>query len=651
MTARDLDVVNLTAILISLAMVIAPHATHLPNWIPALVAILLLGRFYFGWRHRQLPSKWLLLVVALGCTAGIALTYRTLYGRDVGVALLTVMMALKVMEMTKPRDTMVVVLLAYFLVVTNFFYSQSIPTALYMLLVVWVITATMIGLQHKTVRPSISSVLRQAATMILQGIPIMLALFFLFPRVQGPLWGLPQINYSAKSGLSESMSPGDVSTLSLSDAVAFRVLFETPPKNPNQLYWRGPVLGNYDGRTWRAGLNLTIPRPEVDSLGPPLRYTVTMEPHDRFWIFAIDLPLTVPQGAYLNTDYQLLSRRIVRERLRYDVQSSTQYRIGVEESPGRLRIARRLPPEVSPRSRELVAEWRAQGAGDRDIVGRALQMFREQPFVYTLDPPKLGADPVDQFLFETRSGFCEHYASAFTFLMRAAGIPARVVTGYLGGEINPVDGYLVVRQSDAHAWSEVWLPGEGWTRVDPTAAVSPLRIERGMAAAVPEVERPLLERTGFDWLRPARYAWDAMANTWNQWVLGYNPDRQTRFLTQLGLAEVTWQNMVIILTTVCGIIVLTLSVVLLFRIKVHRLDPVQRAYLSFCDVMAMRGAPRRSSEGPRDFSARIALQFPEHRDTAQEISALYVLLRYGNGDKTGKLEALRNAVRKFRFRE
>jgi transglutaminase-like putative cysteine protease len=645
MIARDLSLTKLGAILLSLGMVIAPHAVHLPTWIPALVAVVLLARFYVGWQHRKLPNKWLLIAIALACTAAIALSYRTLYGRDVGVAILTVMMALKVLEMSGPRDTMVVVLLAYFLVVTNFFYSQSIPTALYMLLVVWVITATMIGLQHQVGRPKLVSVLRHAATLILQGVPIMLALFLLFPRVQGPLWGLPQINYSAKSGLSESMAPGDVSSLSLSDAVAFRVLFATQPEKPAQLYWRGPVLWNYDGRTWRTGLSLTARELKVEALGPPLRYTVTMESHDRYWLFAIDLPLVVPPDAYLTTDYQLLSRRIVRDRLRYDMQSSPQYRIGVDESPGTLRFAQRLPPEASPRARALVAQWRAQGGSDRDMVSRALSLFRDQPFTYTLEPPKLNADPVDQFLFETRSGFCEHYASAFTFLMRAAGIPARVVTGYLGGEVNPVDGYVVVRQSDAHAWSEVWLPSEGWVRVDPTAAVSPLRIERGLAAAVPEIDRPLLARNSFDWLKQARYAWDAVANTWNQWVLGYNPDRQMRFMAQFGLAEVTWQNMVIILIAVSGIIILALSLALLFRINAQRPDPVQRAYLSYCDAMAKRGAARKPSEGPRDFAARVSMQFPELRETAQKISGLYVSLRYGGGDSRGKLQALRDAVR------
>lgn len=645
MTARRGDLINLTAILVSLAMVIAPHAVHLPNWIPALVAVLLLARFYLGWHKRQLPNKWLLVAVAALCTTGIALSYRTLYGRDVGVAMLTVMMALKVMEMSKPRDTMVVVLLAYFLVVTNFFYSQSIPTALYMLLVVWVITATMIALQYQASAPQPTAVLRQAATVILQGIPIMLALFLLFPRVQGPLWGLPQLNYSAKSGLSETMAPGDLSALSLSDAVAFRVLFDSPPLNPSQFYWRGPVLWNYDGRTWRGGLNLTAHESQAARLGPPLRYTVTMEAHDRNWMFAIDVPLVVPAGAYLTTDYQLLSRRIVRERSRYEMESSPQYRIGVTESAAILRLALRLPAGVSPRARALAAQWRVEENSDRQIVSRALALFRDQPFVYTLGPPSLGADPIDQFLFETRKGFCEHYASAFTFLMRAAGVPARVVTGYLGGEVNPVDGYLIVRQSDAHAWSEVWLQGEGWVRVDPTAAVSPLRIERGLSAAVPESDRPLIARPSFDWLRNVRYAWDAVTNSWNQWVLGYTPERQMRFLAQFGLADVSWQDLIIILGALSGFIVLALSLALLLRINAQRPDPVQRAYLSFCTAMAKRGATRRASEGPRDFAARISRQFPELKDSAHSISDMYIALRYGMSADKVTLEALRTAVR------
>jgi transglutaminase-like putative cysteine protease len=647
--ATALTPANLAAILLSLALVGAPHASHLPIWIPVFAGTLLLARFYVGYRRKPLPNRWLLLAVALACVAGVALSYRTLYGRDVGVALLTVMVALKLMEMSAARDTMVVVLLAYFLVITNFLYSQTIPTALYMLLVVLIITATMIGLQHRAAKATPAVALRQSALLILQSVPVMLVLFLLFPRVQGPLWGLPQINVASKSGLSDTMSPGDVSVLGLSDEVAFRVLFEKPPEKPTHLYWRGPVLTEFDGQTWHPGLNLTLSSLEFEALGPPLRYTVTLEPHERRWLFAIDMPKVVPPGGFLTSDFQMRSRRLVRERMRYEMESVPQYRIGVNERNFELSSALRLPSGISPRARALAQSWKQQSASQQEIVARALNMFREQPFIYTLAPPSLGEDFVDEFLFVSRSGFCEHYASSFTFLMRAAGIPARVVTGYLGGEINPVDGYLIVRQSEAHAWTEIWLPGEGWVRVDPTAAVSPLRVEGGLAAAVPDSERnPLLGGNRLDWLKQARFAWDAVANSWNQWVLGYNPERQTQFLSRIGLEQATWQNMVIVLVASSGVVLLLLASTLLLRLVRKRREPVQRFYQAFCNAMARRGAPRRASEGPRDYAARISLQFPELRDAVQRVSALYMALRYGrkSGD-TRLLRELRDAVRSF----
>lgn len=644
--AASLTPFTLAAVLLSLALVIAPHTSHLPTWIPVVGALLIAGRFYLGVRRRPLPNRWLLFAAAAVCIAGVAISYRTLYGRDVGVALLTVMVALKLMEMSAARDTVVVVLLAYFLVVTNFFYSQTIPTALYMLFVVWIITATMIGLQHRASAPRPAPVLRRSAALILQAIPVMVVLFLLFPRTQGPLWGLPQVNVASRSGLSDTMSPGDVSVLSLSDEIAFRVLFEDPPANPARLYWRGPVLHDFDGHTWHAGLSMTMTRLPFEPLAAPIRYAVTLEPHDRRWLFAIDLPNTAPRDSFFTSDYQLRSRRLVRERLRYDMESVPVYRVGVQERLSEINGSLRLPGQSAPRARALAQSWKDAGAAPREIVDKALGMFREQPFIYTLAPPQLGDDPVDEFLFDTRSGFCEHYASSFTFLMRAAGVPARVVTGYLGGEINPVDGYLVVRQSEAHAWSEIWLENEGWVRVDPTAAVSPLRVESGLAAAVPASERnPLLDGERFNWIRQVRFAWDAVANSWNQWVLGYNPERQGRFLQQIGLEQATWQNMVIVMMAASIGIVLALSAALLVRLTRRRRDPVQRLYEAWCGLMARRGAARRPSEGPRDFAARVSLQFPELKDQAQRVSALYIALRYGRDADSELLRELRTAVR------
>lgn len=643
--APSLSLSGLVAILVSLALVIAPHARHLPAWIPVFGGFILLARFYLGYRRLPLPGRWLLLSMALAAIAGVALSYRTLYGRDVGVAVLTVMGALKLMEMSRPRDSMVVVLLAYFIVITNFFYSQTIPTALYMLFVVWLITATMIALQYQSSPPRLLPVLRQSAGLMLQAVPLLLILFLLFPRVQGPLWGLPQVNYSARTGLSDFMSPGDVSMLSLSDGVAFRVLFEVPPERPSQLYWRGPVLSEFDGRTWRAGNVFTAPSMALQPLSSPLRYSVTLEPHDRRWLFAIDLPTIVPPSAFLTTDFQMHSRRLVRERLRYDMESILSYRVGLNERNFELRAALRLPEQGAPRTRAMAQQWREQASTPAEIVQRGLAMFREQSFVYTLEPPVLGEEPVDEFLFETRSGFCEHYASAFAVLMRAAGIPARVVTGYLGGEINPMDGYLVVRQSEAHAWTEIWLAGEGWVRVDPTAAVSPLRIESGLAASVPETDRvSVFTRRDMQWLRQMRFTWDAISNGWNQWVLGYSTERQTRFLSRLGMNNVTWQNLAIALIVSSGVIIGLLALVLLLRLATRRLDPVARTYRVYCERMARLGAPRRPGEGPRDYTNRISLQFPEIRSKLQHIGALYIALRYGGEQNPQALKQFLKAV-------
>ncbi|MEX0959470.1 MAG: DUF3488 and transglutaminase-like domain-containing protein [Burkholderiales bacterium] len=642
---KPLALHNLAAILVSVAVVLAPHAGRVPGWIVAFCSTALLLRFYLGWQQRKLPAGWLVMLAAALAVGGVLLSYRTLFGRDSGVALLLVMVSLKLLEMRRSRDVFIVVLLAYFLTITNFFYSQTIVTAIYSLVAIWVITATMVSLQHAAAPPRFGTVFRGSGTLLMQSVPVMLVLFILFPRVQGPLWGLPQTQISARSGLSDTMSPGSITDLSLSDEIAFRVQFEDTPDNPAELYWRGPVMWSYDGRTWRTGSPVTMSEPAHEALGPTLRYTVTMEPHEERWLFLIDLPSQLPPGSVLTRDYQVLSIRPVRERRRYDGQSVLAYRIGKETVPGQLQRALQLPPDAALRARALAESWRAETDDDRAIIERALQMFRDQPFIYTLAPPELTGDPVDQFLFETRSGFCEHYASSFAVLMRAAGIPTRIVTGYLGGEMNPVDDYLVVRQAEAHAWTEVWLEGAGWVRIDPTAVVSPFRVSFGVSRAVPETDPlPLLRRTGVNWLRSARHTWDAVTNSWNQWVLGYSRERQSQFFASIGLPNVTWRDMVIVLFFATGAILLVFAFGMLRKLARRTSDPAQRAWQKFCDTMAARGVPRRSWEGPRDFTARIAAQFPETRERIERIGSLYIRLRYGGQRDARQLEQLRKAV-------
>lgn len=643
-----LDMRSLAAIITSLAVVMAPHAARVPVWTAALCAFALVLRLYVGWRRRSLPSRWALLVLALAGVAGVFYSYRTLFGRDSGVTLLLVMAALKVLEMRHPRDVNVVIVLCYFLTITNFFYTQTIPTALYTLGAVWVVTATMVSLQHEASPGRPVHIARTSGIMLAQAVPVMLVLFVLFPRIQGPLWGMPQIQSTARSGLSDTMSPGTIADLSLSDEIAFRAQFESVPANAQQLYWRGPVMWDYDGRTWRTGQPTALSSPRYEARSEPLSYAVTLEPHQERWLFLIDLPGRLPPRSLLTRDYQVLSFRPVRERIRYEAQSLLEYRFGDDALASELQQALQLPPEAAPRALEMAQSWRAEHSDPRALVERALQMFRDEPFVYTLAPPELTKDPVDEFLFETRSGFCEHYASSFTVLMRAAGIPTRVVTGYLGGELNPVDGYLVVRQSEAHAWSEVWIAGSGWVRIDPTAAVSPIRIQQGLANAVPATDPlPLFSRVRADWLRGARHTWDAVSNSWNQWVLGYSPERQTRFLSSIGFPQITWQDMVIALSAATGALIFVFAVVMTRRLRARQVDQVQRAWLAFCAAMAARGVQRRLSEGPRDFSRRCMQAVPALRERIEDVAGLYIRLRYGRGRDPGLLTQLRTAVAGF----
>jgi transglutaminase-like putative cysteine protease len=558
--------------------------------------------------------------------------------------MLVLFLSLKLFELQRERDAIVLVLLSYFLALTNFFYSQTLPTAALMLVSTLVNTASLVNFAAPG--RALQANLKTAGVLLTQAGPVMLILFFLFPRVQGPLWGLPQDAYSGVTGLSDSMSPGAISRLSQSDAIAFRVRFsEEPPPKP-QLYWRGPVFWNFDGRTWRPGDVRPYARIRLDASGKPYDYEVTLEPHNHNWLFALELAAKVPPNASVSADHVLFARTPVRTRIRYDMRSYTSFAEGGADSADELRQGLRLPAGFNPRSRRLAQEWAADGADGAAIAEKALNYFREQGFVYTLDPPLLGRDSVDEFLFGSKRGFCEHYASSFVFLMRAAGVPARVVTGYQGGEINPVDQYMIVRQSDAHAWAEIWLRARGWVRVDPTAAVSPLRVESGIAAAVPATDPlPLMARTTLHWLLDLRYNWDALANKWNQLVLGYNPERQREFLTRIGMSEPSWENMALTLFWGVGGLLALLTAWLLRRMR--SIDPAQRLWLRFCAKLGKNGCVRAAHEGPADFVARTAARYPAKAERIRAIGGRYIALRYGESADSRMLAELRLLVREF----
>ena len=614
-------------LLISILMVIAPHADHLPLWISSLCVALLIWRAYLAYTGKPLPGRWLLILITLAGTGGIAANFHTLFGREVGVTLLMLLATLKFMELRKPRDAMVLIYLACFIIITNFFYSQSIPTALYMLATLLVVVTTWVHLnsQNTALKPR----LRLASVLLLQAFPLTLILFVLFPRVQGPLWGLPQDAYSS-SGLDDKMSPGSLSRLSLSEAVAFRVSYEgtTPPRS--QMYWRGPVLWEFDGRTWSPGQTRNFNAPEFTELSQQTDYVVTLEPHNKTWLFALEMPDTLSIPAKLTYDFQLLSRKPVVARLRYTVRSHLGYRANLRESARELQRALRIPKIFNRRAQALAAEWRAKSADNAAIVRTALLYFNQQGFQYTLEPPLLGANSVDEFLFNSKQGFCEYYASAFVFLMRAANVPARVVTGYQGGEYNDIGDYYIVRQSDAHAWAEVWLEGQGWVRVDPTAVIAPERVQRNLSAAVLDnAALPFMARNPPQWMRNLRLNWDALANQWNQWVLGYDTELQFAFLTRLGMESITWQKIALNMLAGLGLIIALFALIMLRHLFAHQPDKVQAAWLKLCHKLAKAGLPRAAHEGALDYAERIAAARPGIAEDIHDLARRYTALRYG----------------------
>ena len=635
----------LALMLAGTALAAGPHVTRLPWWVTAIGAAMILWRGWAGWKSERLPRRWLLVVLVLVGMAAVYLNFRTIFGRDAGVTLLVLFLSLKLMETKARRDAVIVTFLCYFLALTNFFYSESIPTAGVMLVTVLVLTAGLVGVNGPQ-RPLRESA-RLAGVLLAQGVPVMVLLFFLFPRVQGPMWGIPTDAFGGTTGLSDSMTPGNISMLSQSDAVAFRAHFPDGAPERRRLYWRGPVFWQFDGRTWRAGEVRVSDYAKFDPLSPPISYTVTLEPHERQWLFALEMAGRVPPGAGATGDFQLLSRRPVTTRIRYEMSSFLQYRAKGGSTPAELNAALELPPRFNPRAIALGERWRRELGADERILARAVDWFRSAGLEYTLAPPPLGRDSVDDFLFRTKSGFCEHFASAFVVMMRAAGVPARIVTGYQGGEINPVDGYMIVRQSDAHAWAEVWIAEEGWVRVDPTAAAVPVRVESGLAAAVPIGDPlPFLVRADLSWLRALRFNWEALANYWNQWVVGYNVDRQRELLSRLGMPSPSWERMAMTLFWLVGLLVACFSLWMLRRAREQ--DPVLRAWRRFCRKLARHGTERRRAEGPRAVAARAAAELPHVAAEVAQISDLYVSLRYGATPHLASLALLRQRVREFR---
>ncbi|MDN3518343.1 DUF3488 and transglutaminase-like domain-containing protein [Aquisalimonas lutea] len=634
-----------------LGLVIAPHAFHLPPWVTAVVVACAGARLLLARQGRRPPGRWLRALAVVTGVSGIYLGYDTLLGLHAGVALLCLLMGLKLLELRGSRDIVVLVVFGYFLTATQFLFNDSLLMAAYMLAAVWALTALLIALQDRTAADRPWRYGRLAAAMLGQSLPVMLILFVLFPRIPGPLWGMPDDAYAGMTGLSDEMTPGAISQLGRSDEVALRVEFDDAPPAYPRRYWRGPVLARYDGRSWRRAGDSAPAAGDASRLvstRAPTDYTVTLEPHNQRWLLALDMPVEAGRGSRAPRGGYLQASGPVRERIRYDASSVIAYRLGTGLTRKQQAYYTDLPDGAHPRTRQLASRWRAQTGSDRALVEHGLRHFRREPFHYTLQPPRLDGDTTDAFLFDTRSGFCEHYAGAFAVLMRAAGIPARVVTGYMGGRMNPAGDYMIVRQSDAHAWVEVWLDDRGWLRVDPTAYVAPERVERGLAGALPDGEAGPGAAVGAGGLlQRLHLQWDAVNAYWHRWVLAYGPSLQQQLLQQLRLDS--WPRLALALAAGIALTLAALTFSLLRRDRPLPPDPAAAAWGEFCRLLARRGLPRAPDEGPRDYARRAARRWPRDADAIDTVATRYEIARYGRGGVgAAEVRALRQAVRAFR---
>ena len=548
-----------------IAWVLLPQISHLPRWCSALAGAVLLWRSSLALKARPLPSRWWLIALLAVTVAATFFTHRTLLGRDAGVTLLVVLLTLKTLELRARRDAFVVFFLAFFCMLSNFFYSQSLLTAFSMLLGLLGLLTVLVNAHMPVGKPPLLQAAKTAGGMALLGAPIMVVLFMLFPRM-APLWGVPSDAMAGRSGLSGSMQVGSIASLALDDSVAMRIRFEGSPPPQRDLYFRGPVLSTFNGREWTSSrADFFGRRSAATSLrvsGAPINYEVTLEPTRRPWLISLEAlsqPPVVPgYEVAMQTDLQWLTNRPINDLLRYKAQSFPTFTHGPTQDEVALREFVELPPGFNPRTLALAADLRRDPryaeASNAQLVQMVMDRLRTGGFTYTLEPGVYGQHTADEFWFDRKEGFCEHIASSFVILMRALDVPARIVTGYQGGELNNVDGFWVVRQSDAHAWTEVWQPGAGWVRVDPTSAVAPGRTGAFQRLAAPQgVVGQALGNFSPTLVAQMRALWEATNNGWSQWVLNYTQGKQLNLLKNIGFESPSWADLSYVLI---GIVVL-----------------------------------------------------------------------------------------------
>lgn len=622
------------------------HIDRTPFWASAAVAVCIAWRLLAARGVVPLPRAPARLLLALILVVAVYLRFRTLNGLSAGTVLLIAMGAIKLFETRSARDRGIVIGVSLFLLLAACLDRQSLPRMPLYLAQAWLCCAALAVNSHEAQGVTRRTALVLSGRSLLLAVPLALMLFVFFPRVAGSFWSLPQLS-QAVTGLSDTMSPGSISSLTESSDTAFRVSFDDKAPAPEQRYWRGPVLHDFDGYTWSRAHGSFYRQEKLEYLGTPYNYRITLEPHAHRWWFALDTVRSSPDPkVFLTYDHQLLANEPVDKQTRYEAVSYTQTRSADPLSSLAHRYDTALPAHRNPRTLELARAMREQAGTDAGFIRAVLALFAGHGFEYTLTPPRLNYDSVDDFLFNTHQGFCGHYASAFVTLMRAGGIPARVVTGYQGGEWNPIGGFYTIRQSDAHAWAEVWLDGRGWTRVDPTAVVAPERLRRGIYDLLPNAgSAPQRLVHGLAWLARARQSWDALNAWWDENVLRFDFAKQLDLLRLLGVGDPDWRQLGWALAS--GLILWLAWVAwhISRRGRPASPDRLALAYGKLCRKLARSGVPREGWQGPMAYADALARRRPEVAAAARPLLRCYADLRFGTARDDG---AFSRAVSRLR---
>lgn len=628
-------------LLTAIGLIVFPHIYHIPTTVFGFFCLLLGWRFVGIWKQNWLPGTPVILLLAAFGTVLLYSQHQGLLGRDAGTNLFIIALGLKLLEIKNERDLYLITYLAFIVAASQFLYEQSILMAAYILMVCCALLATLVYINSCKAQTLAS--FKTAIIITVQALPIAVALFVLFPRVEAPRWMLFNDPHQARAGLSDSMEPGSISDLGESDELVFRVKFAGAIPPPGQRYWRGPVLSHTDGKRWtQTFIQKNLSRPAIS--GTSYQYTILMEPQGKNWVFALDMPIQFSSPLTQNAGYQLITRGNPEKRAEYQVTSYPDYNTGLINL-NENKAATQLPGEPSDKIKQLVAQLHGFDSAPDNFINQLLNHFRVEDFHYTLTPPVMEETPIESFLFKTRYGFCSHYASAFVYLMRVAHIPARVVTGYQGGELNKAGNFLEIRQADAHAWAEVWLKDSGWVRIDPTAAIAPERIERNINlnsqtfGDIAGVYSP-----AYNWLKQARQLWGSVDYSWQHWVINYDNKSQSSFLSSFGINDL--KTLVYWMIAVIASITAVLCWFLLYQ-KPKSADKVLLLYNRFCKKLAKHGLNRSTGEGVKDFAERVKAKLPEQAVEIDQITTVFIRLRYGRAATGEDFQQLKTLVGLF----